>query len=345
MNNKTIKMLMISIIMMIGMFFACTGDVSAAKNKCTCYYYGDLQKNYNVIQNSNGMYYSSYDGYLLKIRLNANKNNFEIQYFCETGEMAYSPSSDTQMPKQKCESLTQKASIIHGDKDHSNLDNSIKQEILQNDCSVSACEKANLYFYSYAGSKNISINGVPSDFATTTKLNAIPYNPGFKDLYNSSDFYTTAYQGSFTTFKPDVVNPTTGQSVQNNNLNITQEQILSYANKYSNLKEYSTSGYCEIIDGKVIEYINNLFFVIQIIGIILLVILSMVEFIKAVTAGSDDGIKGALKNTFIRIIAAVLLLLTPMLVTWILNIINENQYVKGENGSYVIGSDGNPLCK
>ena len=72
--------------------------------------------------------------------------------------------------------------------------------------------------------------------------------------------------------------------------------------------------------------------------------MSAIEFIKAVTGSDEDGLKGAIKHTFIRIICAIILLLLPMLITWILNIANNNNYKIDDKGNYVIGDNGNPLC-
>lgn len=103
-------------------------------------------------------------------------------------------------------------------------------------------------------------------------------------------------------------------------------------------------GNCDIIPENIRNFLSSFFTIISIIGIILLVVMSAIEFIKAVTGSDEDGLKGAIKHTFIRIICAIILLLLPMLITWILNIANNNNYKIDDKGNYVIGDNGNPLC-
>ena len=103
-------------------------------------------------------------------------------------------------------------------------------------------------------------------------------------------------------------------------------------------------GNCDIIPENIRNFLSSFFTIISIIGMILLVVMSAIEFIKAVTGSDEDGLKGAIKHTFIRIICAIILLLLPMLITWILNIANNNNYKIDDKGNYVIGDNGNPLC-
>lgn len=135
-------------------------------------------------------------------------------------------------------------------------------------------------------------------------------------------------------------------SIRDSVEDINPDKIKYWGDNFSdNEFKPNYSGNCDLIPDTIKDIIKNLFFIIQIIGIILLVVLSMVEFIKALTGENEDGIKQALKNTFKRIILVVILLILPSLIIWILNIVNDNRYVKDNNGNYVIGSDNNPLCK
>ena len=72
--------------------------------------------------------------------------------------------------------------------------------------------------------------------------------------------------------------------------------------------------------------------------------MTMIEFIKVITASDEDGLKAAFKNTVRRIIAAIILLLLPMFIIWILNIANDSRMKTDEFGDPVIGEDGSPLC-
>ena len=75
------------------------------------------------------------------------------------------------------------------------------------------------------------------------------------------------------------------------------------------------------------------------------VAMTAIEFVKVITASDEDGLKGAIKNTFRRLIMIIVLLLLPAIIIWILNITNANRYQTDSDGGYVIGGDGNPVCK
>ena len=102
---------------------------------------------------------------------------------------------------------------------------------------------------------------------------------------------------------------------------------------------------CDLIPDSIMQFLKNLFLVIQVIGIVLLIVLSAIELIKAIIGADDDGLKGAIKNTFRRIIVVIILLILPAIIIWALNMINNNAYETDNNGKRVIGENGNPLCK
>lgn len=102
---------------------------------------------------------------------------------------------------------------------------------------------------------------------------------------------------------------------------------------------------CAIIGKDIKDMISNALWVIDVAGILLLIIMSAIEFIKAITSSEEDKIKKSFKNTVIRAVACIVLLLLPMIVTWMIEIINENNVQIGDNGLPIIGDNGDPLCK
>lgn len=94
---------------------------------------------------------------------------------------------------------------------------------------------------------------------------------------------------------------------------------------------------CDIISDNISEFLNHLFWVISIAGILLLVIMTMVEFIKALTGSDDSGLIKGFKHTLIRIIAVIILLLLPTILTALLNLVNKYS-------TYKIGEDGSVTC-
>lgn len=101
---------------------------------------------------------------------------------------------------------------------------------------------------------------------------------------------------------------------------------------------------CDIIDSEIWNDIKIIFQIIVVGGILLLIIMSAIEFIKAITSSEEDKIKKSFKNTIIRVIACIILLLLPMIVTFLITIINENNVKKDDNGQPLIGETGKPLC-
>ena len=103
--------------------------------------------------------------------------------------------------------------------------------------------------------------------------------------------------------------------------------------------EYSLKEKCTLIDDDLKQWINNFLWIISIVGIIMLVILTAIEFMKVITVSEEDGLKTAFKHTVIRIVCVILLLLLPMIVKAVLNTINEYSISKAK-----IGVDGDPIC-
>lgn len=98
-------------------------------------------------------------------------------------------------------------------------------------------------------------------------------------------------------------------SLPNNNTSTKQEGV-------------STSG-CEILGTEFYEYLRAIFFWIQIFGPILALVLSMLDIAMAVAASDEDAKKKAIKKTPTRFIAAIILLLVPYLVEFILALVDD----------------------
>jgi len=86
------------------------------------------------------------------------------------------------------------------------------------------------------------------------------------------------------------------------------------------------------------DMLTTVLWIIDIIGILILIIMTIVNFIQAIT-GSDEEFRDAFKHLRVRVIVVFVLLLLPIIVGWIITIINES----GE-GIVRIGEDGQPFC-
>lgn len=81
----------------------------------------------------------------------------------------------------------------------------------------------------------------------------------------------------------------------------------------------------ELIGPNVIEFIKSARNLIMVVGPIIALVLSAYELVLAVASGEDDAKKKAFKKVRGRVIAAVLLLIVPYIITLVLNIVN-NQF-------------------
>lgn len=96
---------------------------------------------------------------------------------------------------------------------------------------------------------------------------------------------------------------------------------------------------CNAISGTVTKILQSIFMLISVVGIILLVAMTSISFVKAIVASDDNKIKDAAKSLKTRIIVIIILLVLPVLLSFIINIVNSNS-----NGKIKIGSDGKVFC-
>ena len=83
---------------------------------------------------------------------------------------------------------------------------------------------------------------------------------------------------------------------------------------------------------------------ISIAAILVLIIMTIIDFVKAITASDDGGLKKAFQHLIKRAIATIILLLLPALLGWIIDIINDNAPEVGEIGVVQIADDGSKYC-
>ena len=102
--------------------------------------------------------------------------------------------------------------------------------------------------------------------------------------------------------------------------------------------EFEPTDPCDVISGELSTYISNLFLYICIGGIILVIILSSISLIKVVAGHDSEGLYNFFHSLKARIICLIVLLILPVIIPYLLNIINEV--------APIIGFDSNnPLCK
>ena len=96
---------------------------------------------------------------------------------------------------------------------------------------------------------------------------------------------------------------------------------------------------CTVINPELQDILSGAFWLISIVGIVLLVVMTAISFIKAIVGSDDEKLKEAFKHLVTRIIVVIILLLLPMLLTFIITLINDSA-----EGEISVGADGNIFC-
>ena len=97
---------------------------------------------------------------------------------------------------------------------------------------------------------------------------------------------------------------------------------------------------CTIISPSFKKMLTSFFLFIGVAGIILVVIMTSISFIKAITGSDEEKFWDAIKHLYTRIIVVIILLLLPMVLTFIIDLINNTV---GE-GEVSIGSNDEIFC-
>lgn len=118
-----------------------------------------------------------------------------------------------------------------------------------------------------------------------------------------------------------------------------QDAIKNWANQEGYLNVSNVGDPCSIISDTLGEFLKNVFFFISVAGIVLVVCLTALGFVKAIVASDDDGLMKAFKQLKTRIIVVVVLLLLPAILSFIIGIVNDNS-----EGEVKIGADGKAFC-
>lgn len=96
---------------------------------------------------------------------------------------------------------------------------------------------------------------------------------------------------------------------------------------------------CSIVSDNMKDILSNIFWFISVLGIILVVVMTAISFVKAIVGSDDEKLKNAFSHLLTRIIVVIILLLLPMILTFVINIINNNF-----TGTVKIGDDGDVFC-
>ena len=100
---------------------------------------------------------------------------------------------------------------------------------------------------------------------------------------------------------------------------------------------------CTIVNSNavIMAVLQFIIWIVCIGAILVLIIMTIMDFTKAVTASDDMGLKKAFQRLIKRAIAVVLLILLPAILTFVINFVNSNM---SETGQVKIGGDGELYC-
>ena len=129
------------------------------------------------------------------------------------------------------------------------------------------------------------------------------------------------------------------ESYNNEGILVDTQKIIDWANA-EGYEVDSLGDPGSIIGPTLQKMLQTAFWIISVGGIILLVVMTAVSFIKAITGSDDEKFRDAIRHLFTRIIVIIILLLLPMLLSFIITLINNSV---GE-GEVFVGADGEIFC-
>lgn len=117
------------------------------------------------------------------------------------------------------------------------------------------------------------------------------------------------------------------------------DQVTNWAKSAGYGDSTAVGDACSIITPTLRKLLSDIFFIISLASLVLLVSMTAVGFIKALVGSDDEKLRDAFKHLLSRIIVAIVLLLLPTILTFIIDIVNDNM-----TGNVSIGKDGNVFC-
>ena len=118
------------------------------------------------------------------------------------------------------------------------------------------------------------------------------------------------------------------------------EAILEWTKKEDEYDLGDVGNPCSIINTNLKNLLSAAFWFISVAAIILIVVMTAIGFIKAIVGSDDEKLKTAFSHLITRLIVVFILLLLPMLLTFIINIVNDNI-----GGTVKVGANGDVFCE
>lgn len=107
--------------------------------------------------------------------------------------------------------------------------------------------------------------------------------------------------------------------------------ILCLVVPISNISAYQATDLVQVLDdctiGGLETWLKNAFTLVKYVGVALAIVLTAVDFIQVIGGSKDDDLKNAFNRTIKRLVAVILLLLTTVLITLIIDIVAPVQEI------------------
>ena len=151
------------------------------------------------------------------------------------------------------------------------------------------------------------------------------------------------------TDKNDVAGGGSSTHVTDHNANagssINIQDIIAWGQKHNydyNMGDIGED--CQVITNNqiILSILQFVIWALAIAGILILIIMTATDFVKAITASDDTGLKKAFQHLIKRAIATVILIIVPALLSFIINIINDN--MPQTEGVVQLGENGDLYC-
>ena len=319
------KKYFISILLIVGILFVnisgvnavnVQGGGSSGSQNCTCYYSGRL-----LDSDSGG---ANETHYLASMTFNredfdssSNKDEYRpnISFF---GENMY--HTDTE-EGGKIEDETSKAEWVL---DGAGVEESQVTSLFDSGCDCSSL--GTLTFLSQSNSKELYYN--------VDKYYGFWPNFGIFE-YNRVDMKLITYEQFKEQKESENVADTSGSQGLSG-----IEAILEWTKKEDEYDLGDVGNPCSIINTNLKNLLSAAFWFISVVAIILIVVMTAIGFIKAIVGSDDEKLKTAFSHLITRLIVVFILLLLPMLLTFIINIVNDNI-----GGTVKVGANGDVFCE
>ncbi len=325
--KKRLNFLVIFLFVIIGFTFDIKG-VSA----CSCQYFRTFKGSETDPGDAGNIRDVNYV-YVVKLELNTNSG-------ISDGSNVYYNDSITLSKKVFNNGNSGKVSSVNARYDYFTKERKaeiVKQtkEIANANCSVSKCSELKLTVENISVSTGEdAVQGTADNaqevvnFADETKYKTISESD-YNTLINSTDVCETA----------KVLNFADSECPTSTSEKLDINAIRNFYNTITNTQKYSDNNVdsCSLISGDVRQILQEVFIYISIAGIVILVIMTAISGVKAITGADENIIKNFLKGLRTRIICLILLFLLPAIVMFVISTINGIAPAFGFSAN-------NPLC-